>query len=228
MVRTSLWARAMIVLLWPLTNDQALVLGAQDGLGSPCGVGGLAQKAANDGIAVPGLTALTLACGLVVAGAQGAPRRQARRGAEAKGIVADRDQNHGGADRVDARNGLEQTPSPGVGLHRRKEITVQLSQLSFETAQVIVGDVENKAMAGRQVSVHGRFQDVGCGPDLAAAERREFGRIGAGDQALDHFGGAHAVDVGDHPAELDPCIVQELVQAVLFPGQRPGQLASIA
>ena len=64
-------------------------------------------------------------------------------------IVADLDQNDGGADRVDARNGLEQTPSPGVGLHRRKEITVQCGQLSFEIAQVIVGHIENEAVARR-------------------------------------------------------------------------------
>ena len=61
-------------------NDQALVLGAEDGLGSPCGVGGLAQKVTNDGVAVAGLTAFALAGRLVVAGTQGAPRRQARRG----------------------------------------------------------------------------------------------------------------------------------------------------
>src|ERR1700757_5080865 len=82
-------------LLVAAAKDQALVLGAEDGLGSPCGVGGLAQKITNDGIAVAGLTALTLAGRLVVAGTQGAPRRQARRGSEPMGIVADLDQNHG-------------------------------------------------------------------------------------------------------------------------------------
>src|SRR5262249_40693145 len=60
-------------LLVAAANDQALVLGAEDGLGSPCGVGSLAQKIANDGIAVAGLTALTLARRLVVAGTQRAP-----------------------------------------------------------------------------------------------------------------------------------------------------------
>ena len=63
-------------LLVAAANDQALILGAEDSLGSPCGVGGLAQKITNDGIAVAGLTALTLAGRRVVAGTQGAPRRQ--------------------------------------------------------------------------------------------------------------------------------------------------------
>ena len=58
-------------LLVTAANDQALILGAEDGLGSPCGVGGLAQKITNDGIAVAGLTALTLAGRLVVAGTFG-------------------------------------------------------------------------------------------------------------------------------------------------------------
>ena len=55
-------------LLVAAANDQALVLGAEDGLGSPSGVGGLAQKITNDGIAVAGLAALRPAGRLVVAG----------------------------------------------------------------------------------------------------------------------------------------------------------------
>lgn len=37
-------------LLVAAANDQALALGAADGLGSPWGFGGLAQKITNDGI----------------------------------------------------------------------------------------------------------------------------------------------------------------------------------
>ena len=68
MVRTSLWARAMIVFLWPRRMTRLSYLPRK-----PCGVGGLAQKITNDGIAVAGLTARTLAGRLVVARTQGAP-----------------------------------------------------------------------------------------------------------------------------------------------------------
>jgi hypothetical protein len=79
MVRTSLWARAMIVLLWPRRMTRLSYLARKTVLVRLAAIGGLAQKITNDRIAVAGLTALRLA-GRLVAGTQGAPRRQPRRG----------------------------------------------------------------------------------------------------------------------------------------------------
>jgi hypothetical protein len=57
-MRSIRLAYLWIGLLVAAANDQAVVLGAEDGLGSPCGAGGLAHKITNNGIAVAGLTAV--------------------------------------------------------------------------------------------------------------------------------------------------------------------------
>jgi len=156
MVRTRLWARAMIVFFVSAANDQALVLGAEDGLGSPLRRRRPRTEDNEQWGRLGGSYSSYLTGRLVVARTPGAPRGQARRGCEPMGIVADLDQNHGGADRVDARNGLEKTPSPGVGLHRRKEVTVQFGQLSFETAQGDLKYVVTTRLAERPAQCRAR------------------------------------------------------------------------
>src|SRR6201987_1434454 len=96
----------MIVFLWPRRITKLSYLARNTVLVRRAVFSGFAQKIAHDGVAMAGLAALALACGLVVAGTQCGPGRQSRRRAEAVHIVADLDQDHGGCHLVDARGGV--------------------------------------------------------------------------------------------------------------------------
>jgi hypothetical protein len=72
------------------------------------------------------------------------------------------------------------------------------------------------------------LQELRRGLELALAESAKLFRRATRDQPFDHLAGAHAVDIGDDAAQPDAGIVQELVQAVLFPRQARRQFAPVA
>ncbi len=143
-------------------------------------------------------------------------------------VSADFHQDHRGGDLIDAGQGLEKLPIVGIGRLGVDQIGIQVRQFGFEIVDMALNLLQYQPMAGRKFPRQGLFQGVAFSLQDAFGQVWQLRNGSSFDQTFDHGPGGHAIDVRHDGAEFDPGVVEQLVQAVLFPSQGLGQFLAVA
>ena len=199
------------------------------------GHGGDAQGAFEIGVAGSGLGGLDPAGGLVAAGAGPGPGREVAGGGEAGHVGAGLGDGDVGDSGADPGQGGDQVPDYTKGFDHHLDPggeVVDGAGVLVDQVQVQPGQ-EGVVLTEPSGQRLGQFGDLAAQPPLG--QLRQRGRVALpGDQRLEHGPAGDAADVGGHRRQLDPRVLQQLLQPLdltgAFPrdgGPGPGQVPEL-
>ncbi len=208
-------------------NDQQLELGLERRSGVTGGVGELTEESADVGIALADASRLALSRRLIVAGAHADPGSQAVWGAEDAHVATDFDQQHGRADDVDTRQGLQQGQCIVLARQLSEQSRVETGDARFQFLDMPQQFVENEHMARGQFALEGIVQFLAASLETSTGEIEHLVRSLAVEDALDHGPCRLTMDVTDDHPQADTCIGEHFVHAVLLGGEQVDQLLAL-
>ncbi len=153
------------------SDEKRLELRLEHRRGTAGGMSEFAEQAADVGVALANLAGFALASGLVIARADADPGCEAICGAEGGHVGTDLDKQHGGADQVDAGNGLQQRQGVALGLELAEQASVKAYDTLLDLFDVLHQFVEDEAVAGRQIALQGIEQFLAAGLESATSSQ---------------------------------------------------------
>lgn len=176
-----------------------------------------------------GLAGAASAAGFVVAGAYPGPGSQVGRRREAGDVVADLREDHLGGPRAHARDGHQEFDAAAKG----RDLCVDPLIQPFLHGGAGVDTVEHRPgqerVVGGEVAGQCLDQGVGLAAHGALGQVRQDAWVAfAGDEGLQHRPAGNAQNVGDRDGQLDPGVLQELLQRLGLPGAFTDHLGAIA
>ena len=210
------------------SNHERLELRLEHGRGTTGGMSELAEQAADIQIALAKATGFAFAGRLVVTGANADPGGEAIGAAKDRHVGADLDQQHGGADQIDAGNGLQQCQGVALGFEPSQQSGIEAGDAGFDILDVPHQLVEHKAVAVRQIALQGFEDFFTTGLQPAAGMPQDFAGRFAGDDRLDHGPGRQTVQITDYHAQANAAVGQHLMQTILLRGQLADEFLPLA
>jgi hypothetical protein len=206
------------------TNDQRLELGLERRFCAAGGVSELTEESADVGIALADASRFALPGRLVVARTEANPGGQAVRGAEDAHVAADLHQQHGGADEIDARQGLQQGERIVLARQFGEQAGVETGDARFEFLDMPQQFVKNEHVTRGQFALQGIVQFLAAGFETSTGELKNLMRSLPPENPLDHRACRLTMDIADHYAQPDAGIGQHFVHAVLLGREQPDEL----
>ena len=147
------------------SNEQGLKLRLEHGSRPAGGMSKLAEQAADIEIALADMAGFALAGGFIVSRTDAHPGSQTIRTAKGVHVGTDLDQQHGGADQIDAGDRLQQSQGIAFGFEFAEEASVETGDARLDLLDMLHQFVEDEAVTGCQITLQ-RVEDF-----LAAGQR---------------------------------------------------------
>ena len=140
-------------------DDEGLELSLECGSGAARGMGKLTEQAADIEIALADVPRFALARRLIVARAHADPGGQAIRASEDVHVGADLHEQHGGADEIHPRQGLQQGQDIALAFQSAQKTGIEPGDAGFDLPDVMHQFIEDEAVAFRKIPLQG-LEDV--------------------------------------------------------------------
>ena len=211
------------------SDHKAFVEPLEPALGLSCAIGRLAKKRAHVDVVFAGTTAFSLPGALLVARTHPSPGTKTILASEPAHVHTDLRKQHCCTQHIKTRNGLKKLPFFLVRLHCRDDLAIDQRHLPLEPFDMPQDLLQDQSMPITDFALQRQLQSILF---LLQPPQGLFGyllRRGAPfDERLHHRTSRYTVNVAHHATQTDPCIVEHLVQSVLFSRKYPTELSTVA